>query len=158
MAYFGRKDRSLEKKRRFKTFEIAWFCKFISNTSRTLLLLICFEDVQNFGFFGKRKVLFSNDYLKVFKNTKDGYFPLECLSNFTMAHAIFKRSKFEFLRKNMTLLWKNPWKTSGALIGIFYRDCVSDFHIASDFSKQSNFWFFWKNRCCFWKDLFFQNR
>ena len=60
----------------------------------------------------------------------------------------FSAKKWRFTRKN-------PWKTSGALFGIFYRDCVSDFHIASEFSKQSNFWFVWRNRCCLWKGTIF---
>ena len=151
------KNKQITWKRRFKTFENFNFASFFSNTSRTLLLLMCFEDIQNFRFFGKRIVLFSREHLKIFKKTKHGYFPSECLSNFIIAYAVFKRSKFEFfLQKNDVFRRKNPWKTSGALFGFFYRDCVSDVHIASELSKQSKFWvFFGKIDIAFEKILFF---
>ena len=52
------------------------------------------------GFFGKRDV-FLEKHLKVFKNTKHGYFLLECFSKVFSADAISKRSKFEFFGKIM---------------------------------------------------------
>ena len=106
-------------------------------------------------FWKKECFFFSKEHLKVFRNTKHWYFPVECLSKVFVAYAIFKRSKFEFFRKKIRLLRKNPWKISWALFGIFFRDCVSDIHIASEFSKQSNFWFVWRNRCRLWKDTVF---
>ena len=97
LAYFGEKDRSLEKND-LKLSETPNFASWFSNTSRTLLLLMRFEDVQRFRFFGKR-CFFSKEHLKVFRITKHWYFPLECLSKVFVAYAIFKRSKFEFFRK-----------------------------------------------------------
>ena len=107
------------------------------------------------GFFGKRDV-FLEKHLKVFKNTKRGYFLLECFSNVSfLLMQSANVQNLSFFEKQWRFLRIKPWKISGALFGVFHRDCVSDFHIASKFSKQSNIWFVWRNRCFLWKDPFF---
>ena len=107
-----------------------------------------------FWFFGKRDV-FLEEHLKVFKNTKHGYFPSECFPKVIIAHAISKSLKHEFFWKKMTSFAEISLKDFRSTIWHFYRDCVSDFHDASEFSKQSKFWFVWRNRCCLWKDPYF---
>ena len=113
------------------------------------------EDVQILDFLENDMFFFEKKHLKDFKNTKHGYFPLECLSEVITAYAIFKRSKSDLFRKKNVFLRKNLWKTSGALVVIFNREWLSDIHIASEGSKQSNLWVFRRNKCCFWKDPFF---
>ena len=61
------KNKQITWKRRFKTFENFNFASFFSNTSRTLPLLMCFEDIQNFRFFGKRNSLFFKRTLESFQ-------------------------------------------------------------------------------------------
>ena len=108
-AFFGKIDRSLDENV-LKLSKTLNFASFSSNTSRTLLLLMCFGDVQKFGFFGKRDVFSSKEHLKVFKNTKQGYFPLECFSKVIIVYAISNRSKLEFFWKKMTFYAKKSVK------------------------------------------------
>ena len=113
---------------------------------------MCFEDVQKFGFFGKRDVLFPNNTWKFSKTLNTDIFLQNAFQKLLLLMQSPKVQNLSFFEKKWRLLRKYPWKTSGALFGIFYRDVVSDFHIASEFSKQSKFWFVWRNRCCLWKD------
>ena len=107
--FFGKIDRSLDKNV-LKLSKTLNFASFSSNTSRTLLLVMCFEDVQNFGFLGKRDVFFSKEYLKVFINTKHGFFLSECFPKVIIAHAISIISKLEFFWKKMTFFAKTSLK------------------------------------------------
>ena len=73
-------------------------------------MVISFEDVQKLGLFGKRDVFFSKEHLKVFKNTKQGYFPLECFSKVFISHAISKSSKLIFFVKKWSFFAKKSLK------------------------------------------------
>ena len=109
-------------------------------------------------FWKKECFFFSKEHLKVFKNTKHGYFPLECLSNFISAYATFKRSKIEFFSQKTTILRKILERLQEPYLALFIAIACQTFILLRNFRNNQIFGFFWKNRCCFWKDFFFRNR
>ena len=150
------KNRLITWKKTFWNFQKQLFSQvFFSNTSRTLLLVMCFEDVRKFCFFGKRDVFFSKNTWKFSKTLNTDIFLQNAFQKLLLLMQSPNVQNLSFFEKQWRFLRKNPWKTSGALFGVFHRDCVSDFHIASEFSKQSNIWFVWRNRYFLLKDPFF---
>ena len=103
-----------------------------------------------------KKRFFSKKPCNVFKNTKHGYFLLECLSKIIIAYANSKRSKLEFSSKKLMFFCEQILeRLQEHFLAFFYQECVWDFHIASEILKQSNLRVFCRNRCCIWNDPFF---
>ena len=96
---FEQIDGALQKKiwKLLKTLNFASFLKLCLDFYYCSWVLKTFK----YWFFGKRDV-FLEEHLKVFKNTKHGYFPSECFPKVNIAHAISKSSKLEFFWKKMT--------------------------------------------------------
>ena len=73
------------------------------------------QNIQNFGFYGKRDgfffqkyLLIFQKYLVIFENTQHGYFPSESVSKVILAYAISKRSNLENFWKQWCFFRKNP--------------------------------------------------
>ena len=88
-------DRSLKKNvlKLSKTINFAsFFFKYVSNFAVGHV----FWRRSKIWVFWEKRCFFSKQYLKVFKNTKHGYFPSECFPKVIVAQAISKSSKLVF--------------------------------------------------------------
>ena len=99
-------DRSLEKKT-FQNFRKHLISKDFFQIRLQLYCWSCvLKTFNTLRFLRKRDVFFSKKHLKVFINTKHGFFLSECFPKVIIAHAISKISKLEFFWKKMTFFAK----------------------------------------------------
>ena len=96
---------------------------FFSNTSRTLLLVMCFEDVQKFGFFGKRDVLFPNNTWKFSKTLNTDIFLQNAFQKLLLLMQSPKVQNLSFFEKKMTSFAKISVKDFRSTIWHFLLRC-----------------------------------
>ena len=108
--------------------------------------------------FSKKSCFFSKEHVKVFRNTKDRYFPSEFFPKVIIAYASSKRSKLELFWKTMTFFAEKSLKNFKSSIWHFLTRLRVRLSYCFGILQTIKFLGFLEKKCCFWKDSFWQNR
>ena len=134
LAFYGKTDRSLEKKTFWKLSKTLNFASFFWMRLEIHYCICVLKTFKTWVFWKKRDVFFSKRHFKILKNAKHGYFALECLSKSIIGRENSKRSTAWDFREKRWVISKNClFFLKMADIGSITIECVSNGVFAQKF-------------------------